>query len=334
MSEHMRLLAATELGRLETPAARLVTHADAPRHAWLAARWHGITATDLVAIMGQSSYKTAFDVWTDKVMEPGDEDQIGEAAIWGQRLEEPVAQEWAHRHGVKIRRIGLVANESRPWMLASLDRIVHGCDDGKCALEVKTRNLYVAEAWDRGLPEDVRTQALWQLAVSGLDHVHVAALIGGQRMVEHRVDRDPGAELKLIDAAALVWEAVETGTPPNLPAELWSSDFLDKRHPDRAGEIEIDPVTLATVDLYQKTVEQIRVLEETKAKYRTLLVGALGDHETATSNGRPVYSFKAQASTRLDKDALAERYPDAAADPAVWKTTSTRTFRIAPKKGN
>lgn len=328
----MSIAQVIHLGRHETPTARLVTPADAPRAEWLAARQHGITATDLVAIMAQSKYKTAFDVWSDKLMPPSDSDDIGEAAIWGNRLEEPVAQEWAHRHGLRVRRIGLVANESEPWQLASLDRIVHGCDDGKCALEVKTRNLFVADAWQEALPVDVEIQARWQLLVSGLDHVHVAALIGGQRLVEHRVDRDSEAEQKLIDAARIVWQAVLDNTPPNMPAELWSTEFLEQRHSDRAGEVEVDAVTLATVELYQTTLAEIKVLEDAKSRYRTMLVGSLGEHESATWNGREVYSYKASTTPRLDSKELKRLHPDVAKDERIWSSTTTRTLRVKTER--
>lgn len=328
----MSIAEAVHLGRHETPTARLVTSADAPRSEWLAARRNGITATDLVAIMAQSKYKTAFDVWSDKLMPPSDDDEIGEAAIWGNRLEEPVAQEWASRHGFKLRRIGLIANEAEQWQLASLDRIVHGCPDGKCALEVKTRNLFVQDAWIEALPVDVEIQARWQLLVSGLDHVHVAALIGGQRLVEHRVDRDVAAEQALVDAARIVWQSVLDNTPPNMPAELWSTEYLEQRHVDRAGSLEVDAVTLATVELYQTTLAEIKVLEEAKARYRTMLVGSLGEHETATWDGREVYSYKASTTPRLDQKELARLHPDVAADERIWKTQTTRTLRVKTER--
>lgn len=322
------------LGRHETPDARLVLSADSPRSEWLAARRHGITATDMVAIMGQSSYRTAFDVWTDKVMDPVDQvDDIGEAAVWGQRLEEPVAQEWAHRHGYRVRRIGLVANETYPWALASLDRLVYGCPDGRCALEVKTRNLFVQDAWEKALPADVETQARWQLIVTGLDHVHVAALIGGQRLVEHRVDRDPDAETKLLEVGTLLWMSVMDKTPPNLPPELWTSDFLEQRHPTREGLVEVGPETVEALEAYERITYQVKDLEAQKAHYRTILVGALGEHETATSDGRTLYSFKSQSSRRIDQKALAEHYPDAMGDPRVWTSTTTRILRVTQKKG-
>lgn len=321
----------TSTGRRETPSAHLVLSIDAPRSEWLAHRRLGITATDLVAITG-SKYRTAFDVWADKTMPAADDPGAGEAAFWGSRLEEPVAQAWAEKHNVKIRRVGLVANSSSPWCLASLDRLVSGCPDGRCALEVKTRSLFVADSWDKGLPDDVNIQVQWQLAVSGLDHIHVAALIGGQRMVEHIVTPDLERQAKLFEAAKIVWEAVLLKVPPTLPPELWSTEFLDQRHPERSGEVEISD--RQAFDDYVKINDQIKELEDRKAELRTQLVGMLVDAEIATFNGSQLYSYKSTTTRRLDSKALASIHPDIATDDRIYNTTTTRTLRIATTKEN
>lgn len=323
----------TTTGRKETPDARLLLPADAPRSDWLQARRGGITATDVVALMGLSSYRTAVDVWTDKLF-PQPDGEAGEAAVWGNRLEDPVAQEWASRNNVKVRRIGIVANETEPWQLASLDRIVLGCPDGRCALEVKTRNLFVGPEWERGVPTDVEAQARWQLVVSGLDHVHVAALIGGQRLIEHRVDRDTDAEERLVTAARIVWDAVLSETMPDMPVELWTSALLDQRNPERSGEVEVDENVVTTLDQYQRTLATIKTLDAEKERLRTLLVGALGDAETATSVGRSLYSYKTSTRRTFNGKTLAELYPDTAADERLYTTTTSRTFRVSTRKDN
>lgn len=320
-------------GRRETPTATLVISVDAPRSEWLEARRAGITATDLPAILGLSQYRTAIDVWNEKVMPLADDDPtLAEAAIWGMRLEEPVAQEWADRHGVKVRRVGLVQNEQLPWAMASLDRLVTGCTDGRCALEVKTRSLFVGEAWNKALPDDVRAQVMWQLAVTGLDHIHVAALIGGQRMVEHTVERDYAEIVRLTDAARLVWDAVQAGEMPDLPPHMWSTEYVEQRHPKRDGSREIDTNTVTAFGEYALVVGEIKELEDRKSSLRTLLVGALGDSETATWNGAPLYTYRSTTARRIDSKKLAAKYPDVAADDSIHNTTTTRALRVIEPK--
>lgn len=319
----------TMTNRKMTPTARLVLSANAPREEWLAARRSGITATDMVAIMGQSKYRTAFDVWTDKLMPPfGQQDEeTHEAAFWGLALEEPVAQAWANKHGLKVRRIGLVSNEYEPWQMASLDRLVSGCPDGRCALEVKTRSLFVSEQWEKALPEDVVTQCIWQLLVTGLDHIHVAALIGGQRMVEHVVRMDSEKLNALLDAGWLVWDAVKDATPPNMPPALWSDMYLEQRYPERAGAIEVGDDVLAALEAYKQASDSIAHHETLKDEARLVLVGALGEAEAATRDGKTLYTYKAQTSRRINSKALKEFYPETAADDRLWNTTSSRVLR-------
>lgn len=314
-------------GRHETPTARLVLSADAPREEWLAARRQGITATDVAAITGNSKYKTAYDVWTDKVLPAADND-AGEAAFWGTLLEDPIAQAWAKKHGVRVRRVGLVANINTPWALASLDRLVHGCPDGRCALEVKTRSLHVANEWEQGVPSDVVDQVQWQLYVTGLDHAHVAALIGGQRLVEHVIKFDAEAVFELHKAAELIWQAVQSETPPQLPEQFWSMDYLDKRHPVREGEIELGDAVRAIVDDYELINSRLHELEDRKRELRTRLVGALGEAEIALIDGRQVYSYKATHRTTIDSKKLKAAYPAVADDPKIYTTNTTRTLRV------
>ena len=111
-------------GQLVTPTGVLITDAAPETEEWFAARREGITGTDLPKILGLSKYGNALAVWQDKRGEWTDD--AGEAARWGQLLEEPVAEEWAERNDTIVERIGVVANVEYPWMRASLDRVITG----------------------------------------------------------------------------------------------------------------------------------------------------------------------------------------------------------------
>jgi putative phage-type endonuclease len=295
----------------------------------------GITATDLPAILGLNKYKTAIDVWTEKVAPSEDNFKPaigeGEAALWGIMLEDVVANTWAEHAGLKVRRIGIIAHEDHSWQRASLDRLVVGCPDGRCGLEVKTRSGYVGDEWNKGIPDDVKAQVRWQLHVSGLDHIHVIALIGGQRLVEHRVTSDQIKANELLESATIVWDAVQSGQAPQLPEAMWTDAYLEALNPDRSGELEITDETAALATEYNDLLSVLRDLEAEKAEMKTKLIGALGEHEIATRGGRTVYSYKATTTKRLDAKALAELHPDAHGDDRVYNTTTTRTLRTSTK---
>lgn len=279
-----------------TPTGHLVTAADPETDEWFAARREGITGTDLPKILGLTKYGNALSVWLDKRGEL--DDDAGEAARWGQLLEDTVAQEWAQRHGTTVSDVGVLAHVGRGWMRASLDRLVAACPDGeqyRCALEVKTRSAWVADQWAEGVPDSVLAQTTWGLMVTGLDHHHVAALIGGQRLVSYRVDRDPKLEDYLLDAARPVWQAVLDGVPPEAhpDADGILLELLDRLYSKREGDRELDPGDAGEwIALYEDGLDLAKRGEGLKTQAKTALVQMLDDGDTGLVNGAPRFTYK------------------------------------------
>lgn len=284
-------------GRMITPTGWLATNALPGTATWFETRRQGITGTDLAKILSRSQYGTALGVWRDKRGEAPD-DQAREAAKWGNILEDPVAQEWANMRGTKVGRVGVLGNVSRQWMLASLDRIVISCPDGEslCGLEIKTRNAYKAAdfAGDE-VPDDVLAQVQWGLSVTGFDHMHVAVLIGGQRLVEFRVDHDPKLSAYLIRAARPVWECVEQGIPPTVSPDsdgVLLQELLDMFR-DREGDRELPAEQAeAFLESYQAAHLREKAATEEKTEAKTGLVQLLGDGVVGLVDGVPVFSYK------------------------------------------
>ena len=75
------------------------------RTEWLKARRSGIGGSDVAAILGLSRYKTAVDVYEDKIVTDEPEDTQSQAAYFGSVLEDVVAHEFSKRTGMKIQRV-------------------------------------------------------------------------------------------------------------------------------------------------------------------------------------------------------------------------------------
>lgn len=330
----------------DTPAGYVVTTAAPETDEWFAARRGGITGTDLPKILGYSKYGNALAVWMDKRGEL--DDVAGEAAAWGHILEDPVAQEWARRNDTSVLPIGVLANIEAPWMRASLDRVVTDCPDdtnrrNSCGLEIKTRSAFKADEWRDGMPDSVLAQVAWGRIVSGLDHMHVAALIGGQRLVAFRYDRDDVLEEYLVRAAQPVWTAVEEGLAPEAhpDADGVLLDLLDQVYRTHEGNREI-PAAAAEEWLAQYAdggdLEKRGKALKTEAK--TALVQLLGDGATGVVNEVPVFTYKPDpAKDTVTADALRafkaaepEQY-SALVDAGLITTTNPRpTFRVKATK--
>lgn len=287
-----------------TPTGRLVYDGPPGTPDWFEARRQGITGTDLPKILGLSRYGNALSVWRDKRGEL-DDDEEREAATWGHILEEPVAAEWARRHGSAVSPVGVIANTQAPWVRASLDRLVRSCPDSTeppaefgppvCGLEVKTRSAYKAADYKTDIPDDVLAQTTWGLRATGLDHMHVAVLIGGQRLAGFRVDRDAKLEQYLVEAAEPVWQAVADGTPPAVhpDAEGVLLAQLNDMYRSRDGDRDLPPEARKHLDSYRAGGLMEKDGKQIKTVAKTALVQLLGDGETGLLDDAPVFTYKA-----------------------------------------
>lgn len=319
--------------RRVTPTAVRLLPADADRDEWLARRRNGIGSSDVAAILGVADKHTATHVWHDKRGELVDD--AGEAALWGNLLEEPIAREWARRQRSVVQRVGLVAHVDEPWQMATLDRQVLECPmdrsvKTRCALEVKCRSAYKANRWRSDVPDDVLAQCTWQLRVTGYDHIHFAVLLGGNEMKQGVIRRDERMERYVLrEVERFRTEHLLAGVEPewdlDKAAALIEMDAL--MHPDRVGEISLDEVgeVIEYGELSARAGAADRKLKRARATLARLAAGA----RTVTFGGELAYEFAPVTKRSVDLDALAERHPEAYADCVVEKTH--HQIRLSPE---
>lgn len=324
-------------GRRVTPTGRLILGADADRDTWLNTRRHGIGSSDIPKVMGLSNFGGPRHVYYDKRGMLPPETEHSDAAHFGTIFEEPLARDWARRNRSVIRKVGVVAHEDDAWRQCSLDRLVTECPHARgsgirevCALEVKTRNAHVASKWKRRIPDDVLAQVLWQLDVTGLDHIHVACLIGGQDYRQYTVRR-AGNEQVIADIRAVaerLWHehVLLHRVPPTTDADNPDAlvDLYDDLNPVRGGVVRLDRDLEAWDDIsaYLEATATIRAAEAEKKRLRARLIERLGAADTAVIADRPAYVYGERSKAHVDMDLLAERFPDAYA-----ACVQERTFR-------
>jgi putative phage-type endonuclease len=319
--------------RRVSPTAHRVLHADADERTWLDARKNGIGSSDVAAIIGVADRRTALHVWHDKRGDLPDDD-AGEAALWGHLHEDTVAREWARRNRSVVRRVGLVAHDA-DWMLCTLDRQVGICPldrdaSNVCALEVKTRNAFVAGKWRREIPDDVLAQVVWEMAVTGYGHVHVACLIGGNDYRQYVIRRDAELEADVIAAASTFWHTnVLGGARPEVDTITYADDLVDldnRLHPTRGTSVDLPDLQ---VDELRLRYEEHRLREgwhgRRKDAAKAEMVMALNGTEEARResdyhhNAAWTY-LERRRRPKVNLDLMAERYPDAYAACVTGQT--------------
>ncbi|NUT31498.1 MAG: hypothetical protein HOV79_00335 [Hamadaea sp.] len=319
---------------LVTPTGVLLMTADQirDRGAWLAERRNGIGSSDVPAILDlDDAYTTALHVWHDKRGE--DVDQPNEAALWGTLLEETIAQEWCRRNRSVIENMGLLARRGEEWKRASLDRLVRECplDPARrevCALEVKMRSAFKSARWHSDVPDDVLAQVAWQLHVTGLDHIHVAVLIGGNDYRQMVVWRDEQVEAYIVPPVTAFWEiAIGQGLAPepNLRKPDRLIELDEALHPDRVGEIGVDDV--GAVMEYAELSAAKSAIEKQMKPLRAQLGLLAEGHRYVKFSGELAYELAPVTRSNCDLEQLAERYP--AAYAACVRHSTSHSLRIA-----
>ena len=181
-------------------------------------RWF-IGGSDIAAIAGLSPYKTALDVYAEKLglVPPFAGNQF---TRWGKRLEAVIADCYAETTGLELEPGGFVMHEKYPWAGGNLDRQNRAA---RKIVEVKTANIRQADRWgEEGtdeIPEEYIAQCAWYLMLTGYSVADVPVLLGGNDFRIYRVERDEELEQFLIDAGARFWtDHIEKQVQPEVAA--------------------------------------------------------------------------------------------------------------------
>lgn len=306
----------------------------ADEEAWLAARTHGIGGSDIASILGESSWKSAYDIWMSKTGQlpspnTGAEHLQSEPARWGNLLEDTIAYEWARRNNKQIIKIpvSLKSNE-HPYMLANIDGFVLS-DDRKTItgiLEIKTTSAYNKELWEVGpVPYYYICQATWYTMITDLPGFDIVCLVGGQHLFSYYFPKDPELCERMKAAADKFWNInVRQLIAPDFQAvdaqrvteaEI-SDDCADKPTIDNSDKTD------NAIQAYLELNEKIRALENIKKELYAKIFQAMHSKPTMVTRSNTV---KLSRSTRrtCDMDVLQRDFPEAY-DATVTAKTSNR----------
>jgi putative phage-type endonuclease len=300
------------------------------RDAWLKLRKRGIGGSDAAAVAGMNPYKSAVAVFLEKTgqMEP---EEAGEAAYWGNVLEDVVAKEFALRTGLKVQRTNkMYRHPEHHFMIGNVDRLVTDGNKRRGILEVKTASAYKAGDWEDGrIPDNYAIQLQHYMAVLGLDYGHFAVLIGGNRFEHRYVERDERIVKYLIEIEKHFWnEHVLKRIPPMIDGSKASTDLLSYLYPTSKPDsiVALPPDMADRVKELREAQEAAKAAEARLEAAKNFIKAAAGDAETILFNGEKVATWKSNETTSLDTKRLKAERPEIYEEFA--KTTTVRRFLI------
>jgi putative phage-type endonuclease len=215
-----------------------------------AMRAEGMGASEVATALGLNPFKTAAELAAEKRhdIEPV---PAGEPALWGQRFERPIADEFIARrraegHAWSIFTPPTMRHPASKVLMATCDRVV--VPEGR-----RARSEWIAEAEFKNLsffrrdefgeaeddvPEPIIVQIQVQLEVTGLDFAWLGAVLGGQKYIEKRIVRDREMGGQLVQFVEKWWaDHVIQGIPVPVDGSEASSAYLRRRFPSEHGPL-------------------------------------------------------------------------------------------------
>ncbi len=287
---------------------KLIATKELSNEQWLKYRKRGIGGSDAGAVCGLNPYRTAIQVYQDKISE--DTESIdNEAMRQGREFEDYVARRFMEATGKKVRKANFMYyDEKNPFMLADVDRMIIGENGG---LECKTASPFMADKWkDGNIPLHYQIQCYHYMSVMKADAWYIAVLIYGREFKFYKLERDEELIADLI----------------GIEKDFWENHVLQRQIPSPDGSKIADSVIAEyykesiseTIPLTgfdeklkrrQELSEIIGKMDTEKKQIEQELKLYLGEAETAENEQYRV-SWKSVFSNRLDEKRLKEEQPE------------------------
>jgi putative phage-type endonuclease len=250
----------------------LVDTENLKKEEWLAYRRRGIGGSDAAAVLGISPFRTARDLYYDKlnIVTADDNDNWVTLEV-GHLLEPLVARIFAYKTGLKIyRRMYMFQHPRYPWMLADLDYLVELPDGGTAILECKTTNYNAKDKWwyngEEIVPVYYEAQGRHYMAVMNVDRVYFCCLYGNNEdeAIIRRIDRDMNYESELIAIEKEFWnDHVLAQVPPPYTED---GDLIMESLRRRLGPADKDAPAVLLDQLQAQPLYSFLELQEEKRR--------------------------------------------------------------------
>lgn len=312
-----------------------------------AMRRGGLTATDMSAVLGLNPWRSAFDVYVDKVApqeHEGEQQAASEAIELGTALEPWIRQRYSKIHNVVIRGENETYQHPKKTLaLATPDGLLHVNTVASVGLppigvlECKTGGLtggawQISKQWGEPgtdeVPQQYLIQCHWQLFVlSGihpeLEYADLAALIGNLGYREYRFLPDEELWGMLFEQARRFWQDhIVPRKPPEPGPSKDATTALTKLYPSHGEDLlESTPtIDALAVGLHeaQATLKKGEALSDgLKNQLRAIIAEAYG---VKGEWGKAIWT-KSKDSEKLDWKGVAETMREEYGCPEpIWST--------------
>ena len=327
----------------------LADTANLARPDWLTLRRRGLGGSDAAAVLSISPFRTARDLYYDKLGIVTADDQANWVALEvGNLLEPLVARIFEAKTGLKVyQRKCMFQHPLYPWMLADLDYLVDLPDGTTAIVEIKTTNYNAKDKWwyngEEIVPVYYETQGRHYILLCKKNRPGIICLYGNnedEAIVRH-IDRDMAYEAELIALEHDFWhENVLAHVPPPYTedGDLILESLRRSLGPSDADEppVEFSKTQSDRIARYLELQEEKKRYDsDTKAvdaemqRLKALIVADMGHSSTAICEDGCTVSWKPVRKVGISKhdlERLKEVHPEIYAEYA--SVSESRRFNI------
>lgn len=293
-------------------AIEIMKDIDSNRDLWLAKRKSTVGSSEIITITGLNSFKTPLELWAEKTGRiPAQEDN--DYMRLGRHMESFIGELFARRTEKKVSKSSsLFAKKGDEWATASPDYYLY--DSGVTEIindvpvtvynnvvgvvECKNVNWRSLKDWEGDqIPNYAYLQTQWQLGVLGLEHGHVAGLVGASPDTFFTPEVIFSEELfnRLLEKAFTFLDYVAKDIPPDASAN--DIKLLEKiTDRDKSEVINLPDYIFSEVHEYQLIKKEvsalnssIRALEKEADKIKAKVIQKMGTATTAMIKNKQIY---------------------------------------------
>lgn len=179
---------------------------------WLDLRVRDITSTESSSLFGISPYLTKFELWHRKKCSSRFDVKESERMVWGNRLQETIADGIALDNNWTIRNMSEYIRLPELKMGSSFDYEVNE----SAILEIKNVDKFVFKnEWtEDDAPFHIELQVQHQLAVSGYKTAYIGVLIGGNEIRLYKRERNEKVIESLFKNVSKFWSTIIENKEP------------------------------------------------------------------------------------------------------------------------
>lgn len=306
----------------------LVETADLSEEEWLNYRRLGIGGSDVSAILGISPFRTARDLYYDKLNIATVENDEGNwvAMKMGHLLEPLVAEIFERKTGYKVYQIKkMFQHPQYRWMLADVDYFVKLPDGSTALLEIKTTNYNARDNWwldgKEIVPAYYEAQGRHYMAVTDIDRCFFCCLYGNneEEVIIRETKRDFDYEAEMVYLEQYFWKNYVIAQTP--PPYTENGDLIIASVQKYSGSADPNaPTVIFDMSMTAKLMRYLQLQEEKKhaevqskeiekdiQRLKALLIAEMGQSCTAVcqqNGGAYTVTYNPVKKTGIDKDNL------------------------------